>query len=117
MYRVRVLMTILQSDVVLAKIKCFGDLLEENALALTSVSNLRQLLRFVLTQEIARIKEAISGRPISIMFDGMTHVCKAMLMVVRYLKQDVCQLMLLTKSMTGEEVARQIVSTISRNFT
>ena len=118
-YRVRVLMAMLQSGVALAKIECFRDLLEENALALTSVSNMRQLLPFVLAQEIARIKEAISGRPISIIFDGTTHVCEAMVIVVRYLtddwviKQDVCRLMLLTKSMTGEEVARQIVSTIS----
>ena len=39
--------------------------------------------------------------------------------VARYLtddwviKQEVCQLMLLTKSLTGEEVARQIISVIS----
>ena len=42
-----------------------------------------------------------------------------MVIVVRYLtdvwviKQDVCRLMLLTKSMTGEEVARQIVNAVS----
>ena len=42
-----------------------------------------------------------------------------MVIVVRYqtdvwvIKQDVCRLMLLTKSMTGEEVARQIVNAVS----
>ena len=42
-YRVRVLMAVLKSGVALAKIKCFGDLFEENALVLTSVPNMRQL--------------------------------------------------------------------------
>ena len=42
-----------------------------------------------------------------------------LVIVARYLtddwviKQEVCQLMLLTKSLTGEEVARQIISVIS----
>ena len=118
-YRVRVLMAILKSGVALEKIDCFRDLLEENALALTSVSNMRQLLPFVLSQETSRLKQAVSGKPISIIFDGTTHVCEALVIVVRYLtddwvlKQEVCRLMLLTKSLTGDEVARQIISAIS----
>ena len=51
MYRVRVLMAVLKSGVALAKIECFRDLFEENALVLTSVPNMRQLLAVVLTQE------------------------------------------------------------------
>ena len=50
------------------------DLFEENALALTSVSNMIQLLPFVLRQETTRIKQAVGGRPISIIFDGTVHV-------------------------------------------
>ena len=102
-----------------SKLDCFRELLEENALALTSVPNMRQLLPFVLGQESDRVKAAISGRPISIIFDGTTHVCEALVIVVKYLiddwviKQDVCRLMLLAKLMTGEEVARQIISCIS----
>ena len=80
---------------------------------------MRQLLPFVLRQETTRIKQALCGRPTSIIFDGTTHVCEALVIVVRYLtdnwviKQEVCRLMLLTKSLTGEEVARQIISVIS----
>lgn len=118
-YRVRVLTAMLKSGLALSKIDCFRDLYEENALALTSVPNMRQLLPFVLKREIDRIKAAIAGRAISIVFDGSTHVSEAMVIVARYLKddwvitQDVCRLMLLAKSMTGEEVARQIISVIS----
>ena len=64
----------LKSGVALAKIECFRDLFEENALALTSVSNMIQLLPFVLRQETTRIKQAVGGRPISIIFDGTVHV-------------------------------------------
>ena len=70
----RVLMAMLKSGVALAKIEGFRDLFEENALALTSVSNMRQLLPFALRQEITRIKQAVCGRPISIIFDGTTRV-------------------------------------------
>ena len=51
-------------------------------------------------------------------FDGTTHVCEAMVIVLHYvddwvIKQSVCRLMLLPKSMSGEEVARQIIMTLS----
>ena len=118
-YRIRVLTAMMKSGVPIAKMECFRDLFEENALTLTSVPNMRQLLPFVLRQEADRIKTAICGRPISIVFDGTTHVTEAMVIVVRYLTddwvitQDVCRLMLLAKSMTGEEVARQSIGVIS----
>lgn len=47
------------------------------------------------------------------------HVCEAMVVVLRYvdddwqIKQQVCRLMLVAKSMTGEEVARQLIATLS----
>lgn len=55
----------------------------------------------------------------SIIFDGTTHVCEAMVIVIRFIdeewhiKQRVARLMLLAKSMTGEEVARQLISCLS----
>ena len=68
---------------------------------------------------MSRIKREILSRPVSIIFDGTTHVCEAMVIVLRYLtddwqiKQCACRLMLLAKSMTGEEVARQIIVVLS----
>ena len=67
-------MAMLKSGVALAKIECFKDLFEKNALALTSIPTMRHLLPFVLRQEATRIKQAICGRPISIIFDGTTHM-------------------------------------------
>ena len=81
-------MAMLKSGVALAKIECSRDLFEENALALTSVPNMRQLLPFVLRQETTRIKQALCGRPISVIFDGTTHVCEALVIVVRYVTDN-----------------------------
>ena len=103
----------------LTKIDCFRDLLEGSGYALINSSNLRQLVLFILEEEIASLKKDINGKPVSIIFDGMTHVCEAMVVLLRYvssdwvIKQKVCRLMLLEKSMTREEVARQIITVLS----
>ena len=57
----------------------------------------------------------------SVVFDGTTHVCEVMVVVLRFLNKDlniqhrVSRLMLLAKSMTGEEVgsSRQLITSIS----
>ena len=109
----------LKAGVPLTKIDSFRDLLEENGYALTNSSNLRQLVPFILEEEIALLKQEIGGKHVSIIFDGTTHVCEAMVVVLRYvssdwvIKQKVCRLMLLAKSMYGEEVARQIITVLS----
>ena len=73
---------------------------------------------FILETEINWLKESICGKCVSIIFDGTTHVCEALVIVLRYtedwvVKQHVCRLMLLAKSLTGEELARQLISAIS----
>ena len=66
----------------LSKLDCFRQLLEENALTVMSVPNMQQMLPFVLSQERERVKAAINGKPISIIFDGTTHVCEALVIIV-----------------------------------
>ena len=117
--RVKVVRAMLRAGVPISKVDSFRDLLEENHLSLTSASNLRQLLPFILHQEVAALEEDIAGRPVSIIFDGTTHVAEAMVIVLRFvddnwqIQQRVCRLLLLSKSMTGEELARQIISVLS----
>ena len=66
-----------------------------------------------------KIKEDIAGKNVAIIFDGTTHVCEAFAIVIHYIdrnwviQQRVCRLMLLAKSITGEECARQLVTAIS----
>ena len=109
----------LRAGVPLSKVDQFRDLLEEHAFALTSATNLRQLLPFLHREELNVLKREIANKSLSIIFDGTTHVCEAMVIIVWYITDDwviklcVCRLMLLAKSMTGEEVARQILMTLS----
>ena len=57
-----------------------------------------------------------------IIFDGTTHVCEAFVVVLCYLiddlelKQCVGQLKLLAKTMTGEEIAQQVIVILSTEF-
>ena len=116
-YRIKVVTSMLKAGVPLAKIDCFRDLLEGSGYALTNSSNLRQLVPFILEEEIASLKQDINGKHVSIIFDGTTHVCEAMVVLVCYvssdwvIRQKVCRLM--EKSMSGEELARQIITVLS----
>ena len=118
-YRVKVVTTMLKAGVPLNKIDLFLDLLEEHGYALTSSTHLRQLISFIHQEELSRIKREIRQWPLSIIFDGTTHVCEAFVIVLRYLTDDwelilcVGKLKLLAKSMMGEEVAQQIIVVLS----
>ena len=74
---------------------------------------------FILQEEIAILKQEIFDRPVSMIFDNTTHVCEAMVIMLRYvtndweIKQKFCRLMLLAKTMTGEEIACQIIMVLS----
>ena len=85
--------------------------------SLSSSTHLRQLVLFVLHEEITKIKQQISGRPVSIIFDGTTHVAEAFVLVLRFVDdwivKRVGRLMLLAKSLTGEEVARLLIQALS----
>ena len=80
---------------------------------------MQQLILFILERELIDLRQSFEGKPVSVIFDGTTHVCEALVIVLRYvddgwnIKQQVCQLMLLAKSLSGEEVARQLISSIS----
>ncbi len=55
-------------------------------------------------------------------FDGTSHVCEAMAVVIRFIddewciQQHVARLMLLAKSMTVEEFARQLIVCRAWNY-
>ena len=121
-YRVKVVTAMLKARVPLSKVDLFRDLLEEYAYALMSSTNLRQLIPFIHQEELSMIKHEILNQPLSIIFDGTTHVCEAFVVVLRYftdyseLKQCVGRLKLLAKTMTGEKIAQQIIVILSTEF-
>ena len=68
-------------------------------------------------EKTRRVQEDIVGKYVSVILDGTTHVCEAMVLIFRFMndeweKQRVCCLMLLAKSMIGDEVARQLTSVL-----
>ena len=77
-----------------------------------------KLVSFILTEQ-TRINVEITGRDVFVMFDGTTILAEAMAVVVHFvsdewaLEQCLLQLETLTKSMTGEEIAWELISVLS----
>ena len=121
-YRLKVLKTFLHAAVLLSKLDALRDLLEENMFRLTDRRHMSDLVPFIHTQEQADIKAEISGKPVSVVFDGTTSLGEAMAVVVRYvddsfaIQQRLIRLQLLVKSMTGEEIARELINTLSAQY-
>ncbi len=119
-YRIKVLMSFMRAGVPFSKLKYFRDILEENSMRLTDPSHMLQLVPFVLEQEKS-LKEEIKGKYLSIIFDGTSRLGEVLAIVIRYVDQwnvhqRLVQLEFLAKSMTGEEVARQLISTLSVTY-
>ena len=118
-FRVKVVSEFLKAGIPLVKIDKLRDLLESGGYSLASSTHLRQLIPFILNEEIDSLREQLSGKCLSIIFDGTTHVAEAFVVVVRYLdsewviSQKVAQLLLLSKSLCGKEVARLLVDVLS----
>lgn len=67
------------------------------------------------------IREEIKGKFVSVIFDGTSRLGEVLAVVLRYvedyeIKQRLVRLETLTKSMTGEEVARELISVLSASF-
>ena len=119
-YRVKVVRALLGAGIPIQKADVLRELLEEAGYPLTDSSHLRELLPYILQQETSRLKEEVRGKHLSIIFDGTTHVCEALVVIIRYMekwviKQQICWLMLLVKSLTGEELSRQLITVISKS--
>ena len=118
-FRVKVVHAFLSAGIPLQKIDKMRDLLEENGHSLSSSTHLRQLVPFIHNNEMSMVQKEISGRHVSFIFDGTTHVAEAFVMILHYvddqwcIQQRVVSLMLLAKSLAGEEVARLLIETLS----
>ena len=79
------------------------------------------IIPFISSQEQVRIKE-VGGKDLSVIFDGTTRMGEAMGIVVRYVTSDwkiqqrLVRLQLLAQSMSGEEVARELITTLSVHY-
>ena len=83
---------------------------------------MRELIPFIRSEEQRQTQEEIKGREVLVIFDGTTHVAEAMAIVVRYVSRDwkitqcLVRALLVTKTVCGEEVARELIATLSINI-
>ena len=121
-YRIKVVSAFLKSGVPLGKVESFKDLLEENAFRLTDRRNLHDYVPFILKEEENRIRSEIDGQQISVIFDGTSRLGEALAIVVRFIDGDWCvqqrivRVQMLSKSLSGEEVARELISVLSVSY-
>ena len=117
-YRVKVITTFLRAGVPISKLDLFRDLLEENGLRLAGRRTMSDLIPFAHQEEQRRVKAEIQGQKISVIFDGTSRIGEAMAIILRFVDKDwniqhrLIHLQLLAKSMTGEEIARELVSVL-----
>ena len=112
----------MKAGIPLNKVDICRELLEENAYRLCDSSHLYELIPFIHKQEQSSIQNQIRGRKISVIFDGTTHVCEALAIIIRFVddewnvKQRAVRVMLLAKSLTSEEVAHQLIVCLSTEY-
>ena len=113
-----VVKSFLKAGIPLSKVDCMRDLLQEHAFSLSGRQHLSETIPFIHQQEVEEINKEISGKNVSVIFDGTTHIDEALAVLLRFVdnfltKQRLVCLKLLSKSMTGEELACMIISTLS----
>lgn len=121
-FRVEVVETFLKAGVSLAKTAHFRPLLEKYATRLADRTILARLIPTVLHREKDAVKTLISGKDLSLIFDGSTRLGEAVVIVVRYLdgdwnvRQVLTRLKVLSKSQTGEQLAGELIDTLATSL-
>ena len=119
-YRVQVVMAFMRAGIPLWKLDCsdLRNLLEQNGYRLTDPRHLLDIVPFILRKERACIRSEIQGKYLSVVFDGTTRLGEVLAVVVRFIsdwsiEQRLVRLEFLQKSLNGEELARQLLGTLS----
>ena len=121
-FRVKVVSTFLRAGIPLNKLDVFRELFEENGCRLTDKRNMFDLIPFIQKCETGAISEEIKGMDVSVIFDGTTHLGEALAIVLRYIdnewkiKQRLVRLQIVVKSLTGEELARELIAVLSVQY-
>lgn len=116
-YCIKVVQTFLSAGVPLNKLSDFRELLEENAYKLTDRYHMSDIIPFILSQEQVKIKDEISGRPLSITFDGTTIFGGIFAVIVCFIDSEVSiqqrliQLKLLAQNLCGTGMKRWFCET------
>jgi len=87
--------------------------------SLTDKRSLFDLIPFILEEEKVRTKQSIQGQFLSVIFDGTSHSDEALAILVCFvinswiIEQRLLAVQLLSKSLTGKEIAHELVQILS----
>ena len=121
-FRVKVVSTFLRAGIPLNKLDIFRELFEENGYRLTDKRNMFDFIPFIQKREVNAIFEEIKGKDVSVCFDGTTRLGEAVAIVLRFvddgwnIKQRLVRLQIVAKSLTGEELARELIAVLSVQY-
>lgn len=118
MYRLKVVEQFLGVGIPLVKVDSLRGLLEEGAVKLTHSSHLADYIPVILQEHKKQIRSEIDCQDVAIIFDGTTRLGEAIAVVLRFftgwkIQQRLVRISLLAKSMTGEELARELLTVLS----
>ena len=112
----------MSAGVPLNKIPLFRELLEENGFRLTDRRRMSDMVPFILSQEKEEIKREITGKYLSVTFDGTSRLGEMFVIVIRFVDPDWCihqrliRLQILVKSLSGEEIASEVINSLSLEY-
>ena len=117
LYRIKVVTAFLKSGIPLQKVDGLREVLEFGGYRLTDARGMRDLVPFVSTNEENKIKEELSEKSVSAIFDGTTRLGEAFAIVLRFvlegkIVQRLVKLQMLAKPMNADELAREVISVL-----
>ena len=80
------------------------------------------LIPFAHQEEQRRVKTDVHGQKVVVIFDGTSRIGEAMVIILRFVDKDwiiqhrLIGLQLLAKSMTGEKIARELISVLQVQY-
>ena len=121
-FQSKVMKTFLRAGVAVSKIDNLRELLEETSYWLSHRRYMLDLIPFIRREDKTRIKQEISGKHVGVVFDSTTHLGEALAIVLRSVSDSwtveprvVC-VQLLLKSLTGDEIACELISVLLTNY-
>ena len=87
-YRLKVVRVFLREGVPMSKLAGMRDLLEENALRLTTPSHMSEYIDVVLKEEQGMVAGELHGRHVSVIFDGSTRLGEVINIILRFVDDD-----------------------------
>ena len=113
----------LKGGIPLAKADFLRPLLEVGSERLTFSTHLASYIPFVLEVEREKLKEELKEKPfISVIFDGSMHLGEMLVVLVRFVdcNLEICQRLVrvhvLAKSLNAQQLAREIITTLSTDL-